>query len=118
MLPILLILSSLELYSQYTLKLAAEEHNTASDARKSKFLLGRDARILLGISLYVVTTLIYFYGLIHYKFGSLTVGWHVIMAVIASAIGIFVFNEKYSTQELIGLVLGTASIFLLHTHHH
>jgi len=43
---------------------------------------------------------------------------HVVVIGMVAFIGKLYFKEKYTNKELIGLILGVASIYLLTHHHH
>ena len=74
--------------------------------------------IPLGMFVYSIVGYVYYLGLIENKFASLSILWHVVMAIASILIGIFYFKEKYNKKELFGLFLGIISILLLHNHHH
>ena len=73
--------------------------------------------IPLGMFVYSIVGYIYYLGLTENKFASLSVAWHVVMAIVTMIIGIYYFKEDYNKKEFLGLFLGILSIVLLHNHH-
>ena len=74
--------------------------------------------ILCGMFVYALVGYIYYLGLQKNKIASMSIAWHVVMAVVTLLISIFYFKEEYNKKELLGLFLGIISIFLLHNDHH
>ena len=102
MIDFVIILSILEICAQMFLKMAMNN---------------RKIFILIGVVLYGLTGYIYYLGILKNKFGSMSLAWHIFMAVATIAISIFIFKENYSKKEIIGLILGVISLMLLNTHH-
>ena len=102
MIEFVIILSVLEICAQMFLK--ASMNN-------------RKIFVLIGVFLYGLIGYIYYLGILKNKFGSMSLAWHVFMAVATIAISIFIFKESYSKKEMIGLILGVISLLLLNTHH-
>ena len=98
----IIILTLLELCAQFLLKLG----------------LNNKVLISLGMIFYAIVGYIYYLGLKKNKFASMSIAWHVVMAVVTLLIGIFYFKEEYNKKELLGLILGILSILLLHSSHH
>lgn len=102
MIDFVIILSILEICAQMFLK-------TAINNRK--------IFVLIGVFLYGLIGYIYYLGILQNKFGSMSLAWHIFMAVATIAISIFIFKESYSKREIIGLIFGLISLVLLNTHH-
>ena len=73
--------------------------------------------VLIGVFLYGLIGYIYYLGILQNKFGSMSLAWHIFMAISTIAISIFIFKESYSKKEMIGLIFGVVSLLLLNTHH-
>lgn len=101
MINFVIFLSILELTAQFFLKVA-----------KKRYIY-----ITIGVLLYAFIGYIYYLGILKNKFGSMSLAWHVMMAVATIFISVFIFKEHYSKREVIGLIFGIISLILLNTHH-
>lgn len=102
MIEFVIILSLLEIFAQFFLKIAVNN---------------RKIFILIGVFLYGLIGYIYYLGILKNKYGSMSLAWHIFMAVATIVISVFIFKESYSKKEMIGLFLGVISLVLLNTHH-
>lgn len=50
--------------------------------------------------------------------GTANIIWHVMHFSILFLFSVLYFNEHYTTREIIGLILGSISFYLLGTKHH
>ena len=102
---LVLLLSGSELLSQFFLKHSVHNKSNIS------FIIGI---LMYGFAGYL------FWKSLHYKsFGVMGVLWHVTMTVLTIAISIFYFQDKYTTSDVIGMILGIVSmVLLLQSHSH
>lgn len=67
----------------------------------------------LGFILYASTAFGWVYVMRHLKLGTISILYSVSMIVFLTAIGVFVFGEKLSRQEMVGILMAIGSLFLL-----
>ena len=67
----------------------------------------------LGIGLYGVVAILFAQSLKYEKFGSLNLLWHLSMVIATLLVSYFIYNEKYTVRENVGIVLGIISLGLL-----
>jgi uncharacterized membrane protein len=104
-------LSIFELAAQFFLKLSSDLKSVSSVATMKLLYL------IIGIVLYAYVGYLYFVGLGNNKMASLSIAWHVVMALITTLIAMAYFKETYGVKEIIGITMGIGSIVLLgHDH--
>ena len=78
----------------------------------------RQTRIVLGIFLYALLGLVVSYTINYKQLIEYNIIWHLFHFFVIFLIGIFVFKEKPSNQQIIGITLGIISIIILMSNHH
>ncbi|CAN5232209.1 hypothetical protein BH10PLA2_BH10PLA2_16700 [soil metagenome] len=86
----------------YLLKLASEQDNP---------LISR--WFYLGFVVYASTAFGWVFVMRYLKMGTIGVVYSVSMILLLTAVGVVGFRESLHTQEVIGLILAVASLFLL-----
>lgn len=82
--------------------------------------VSNQTRIFLGVFLYALLGLAVSYTINYKQLIEYNIIWHLFHFFIIFLIGIFVFKEKPSNQQIIGITLGIISIIILmskHDHH-
>lgn len=102
MIKIIFLLTILEFIAQILLKYSIKNANY----------------IIFGILCYALVGYVYYIGLKDNKFATMSMAWHIAMTIGTIFVGYIVFNESYSTKEIIGFILGLVSLFLLQDNHH
>ncbi len=69
--------------------------------------------LVLGVLVYMLAAVGWFFVMKHVKLGSLGLIYAVSTVCFLLIAGIFIFNETYSKSEVVGIVLGFVSLFLL-----
>ena len=78
----------------------------------------KNTHIVLGIFLYTLLGLAVSYTINYKQLIEYNIIWHLFHFFVIFLIGIFVFNEKPSQQQIIGITLGIISIIILMSKHH
>lgn len=71
------------------------------------------AFLVLGIVIYSISSLVWFYLYKSNKFAIVTVVYSIITILLSVGIGFYYFKEKLSNIEIIGIVLAVFSLILL-----
>ena len=66
----------------------------------------------LGVALYAFIGFLFYQSLKYYKFGLVNIIWHICFFIATLGIGLFVFKEKYTIYEKMGVLFGLISICL------
>jgi len=80
--------------------------------------ISKQIRIVLGIFLYALLGLAVSYTINYKQLIEYNIIWHLFHFLVIFLIGIFIFKEKPSNQQIIGITLGIISIIILMSNHH
>jgi len=69
--------------------------------------------LILGVTVYMCAAVGWFFVMKHIKLGSLGIIYSVASVTFLLSWGILFFNESYSKTEILGIILGFISLFLL-----
>lgn len=69
--------------------------------------------LVLGVSVYMLAAIGWFFVMKHIKLGSLGIIYSVASVTFLLGWGILFFNETYSKTEVVGIIFGFISLFLL-----
>jgi len=69
--------------------------------------------LVSGLALYVLTGIGWFFIMKHLKFTSIAVVYGVSTVLFLALLGVFVFQERLSWYEIIGVIMAVSSITLL-----
>lgn len=69
--------------------------------------------LVLGVLVYMTAAFGWFFVMKHVKLGSLGLIYAVSTVSFLLIMGVLVFNETYSKSEILGVILGFVSLFLL-----
>jgi len=67
----------------------------------------------IGMIIYALTAIGWFYVMKHIKLGSLGIFYSLTTVILLIVIGAVLFKEQLNTYDILGLVLGIVSIILL-----
>lgn len=125
---LLILLSSFELLAQFFLKLSFLGKNTHHidsflEYIHSYHLSKKQLTFVLtsiGMIIYAFTGFLFRESLKYKSFGVVGLLWHIVMTLLTILISIVIFNDKYNTRDIIGILLGISSMVLLlsNGHHH
>jgi drug/metabolite transporter (DMT)-like permease len=96
---LIFFVSIFSLFADVVLKKAAD---------KNSYLL-----LAAGCILYMLDGILWFVAYKYSKFSTVAIVYSIFIILLSVLIGIFYFKEKINSVEIIGIVLGFASIFLL-----
>lgn len=95
---------SIESLSQLILKLHSQTNNIYY--------------LYIGVIGYAIAGLFFAKLLQHYNLGSSNILWHTLHFIILFAISVLYFKEKYSRNDIIGLIFGLLSLYFISNKHH
>ena len=72
--------------------------------------------LLIGLIGYILIGFTFMQLLKFNNLGTANIVWHVMHFMILCVVGIFYYNEKYTLKEIIGIILGLMSFYLLGGH--
>lgn len=101
---LIVIIALITTAGDYCLKLASIDGNS------------RIRWFLLGCAIYGLTAFGWVYAMRHLKLATLGVIFSVSMVLFMAMLGTLVFKEELTRYEVIGIILGIASITLLFRH--
>ena len=67
----------------------------------------------IGMAVYAMTAFGWFYAMKHMKLGTLGIFYSVTTSILLVIVGVLFFKEQLSVYNVIGIILGLASIILL-----
>ena len=71
----------------------------------------------LGLLMYTLVGILFAISLKYQKFGTFNLMWHLSMVLATLLVSFFIYKEKYSITEYIGIILGLMSLSILLTKH-
>ena len=71
----------------------------------------------LGLLMYTLVGILFAISLKYQKFGTFNLTWHLSMVLATLLVSFFIYKEKYSITEYIGIILGLMSLSILLTKH-
>tara|TARA_B100002051_G_C16678063_1_gene608182 strand:+ start:363 stop:671 length:309 start_codon:yes stop_codon:yes gene_type:complete len=72
--------------------------------------------LIIGLIGYILIGYTFMRLLKFHNLGTANIVWHVMHFMILCLVGIFYYNEKYTLKEIIGIILGLMSFYLLGGH--
>ncbi len=66
-----------------------------------------------GMAVYALTAIGWFYTMKHIKLSSLGIIYSLTTVILLTIIGVLLFREKLNIYDIVGIVLGITSIFIL-----
>jgi small multidrug resistance pump len=73
----------------------------------------RTSSFVVGFAVYASTAFGWVFVMKHLKLATVGVVYSVSMVVLLTVVGVFLFGESLRSQEIVGIVLAIASLYLL-----
>jgi undecaprenyl phosphate-alpha-L-ara4N flippase subunit ArnF len=99
---IVILLAAVGVFGDYFIKLSGNGPSYISYAP-----------FFIGMLIYALTAVGWFYAMKHLKLGTLGVFYSLTTVILLVLVGVFFFKEQLNIYEIVGIVLGVISILIL-----